>query len=451
MDYQFYSHIGGLPSLVTACDSLRNARRYELSSSWQLQAHQIGDSVVDNARKWVRVPRDDDLLSLCASNLLEQCSVPLNNNSADSSIKEYSDEQYAAVEATLNDSSWTRDETDYLWSLCRQYDVRWFIIHDRYLYNGVKNRTLPDLQRRFYAVNNCLCDFQNGASLSANNGHYLKVEYNYENEMAGREYAQNMTAILSYGQSSEIVLLHELQALANQIQQVTQERDSIRRIFQADTFGMPNLGQLTAVEAVPKKRKKPKSKAAEPITVSTKPVPQDVRRSTSLAPSADGDNQSFVVPLPKKERKVTGVLVRSQSLPVARSQIQQQRVNFMLEELGVSVFPKMPTKQTCQLYDELIKSILHILDLQKQTEKLQNDLKVLSKSDPTRATSNGDMEEDGHDANQRQSRQSSRPPSSLSGGHAGRKRSQTPSVNAEDADEHPIIRSSSHQNKKRKS
>ena len=40
------------------------------------------------------------------------------------------------------DKEWSQDETDYLFNLAREYDSRWYIIHDRYEFpNGVP-RTL---------------------------------------------------------------------------------------------------------------------------------------------------------------------------------------------------------------------------------------------------------------------------------------------------------------------
>ncbi|KIX05044.1 uncharacterized protein Z518_05916 [Rhinocladiella mackenziei CBS 650.93] len=44
-------------------------------------------------------------------------------------IPSYTDEQY---ENLLKSEDWTRQETDYLMNLCRDYDLRWVIISDRY-------------------------------------------------------------------------------------------------------------------------------------------------------------------------------------------------------------------------------------------------------------------------------------------------------------------------------
>ncbi|KAJ3335928.1 swr complex subunit, partial [Gonapodya sp. JEL0774] len=45
----------------------------------------------------------------------------------------YSDEEY---EMYLKDPSWTRAETDYLWHLCSLYELRWFVIADRWEWKG---------------------------------------------------------------------------------------------------------------------------------------------------------------------------------------------------------------------------------------------------------------------------------------------------------------------------
>lgn len=40
------------------------------------------------------------------------------------------------------DKEWTKEETDYLFSVVRDYDSRWYVIHDRYDYPGGVPRAL---------------------------------------------------------------------------------------------------------------------------------------------------------------------------------------------------------------------------------------------------------------------------------------------------------------------
>ncbi|KAI4865855.1 hypothetical protein F4820DRAFT_418819 [Hypoxylon rubiginosum] len=88
-------------------------------------------------------------------------------------VPQYSDDQY---HSNLTSKDWTKDETDYLFSLVRDFDLRWPLIWDRYEYqpklpdkvtNGEgadrtdpntavvpapKVRTLEDLKSRYYEV-----------------------------------------------------------------------------------------------------------------------------------------------------------------------------------------------------------------------------------------------------------------------------------------------------------
>lgn len=82
-------------------------------------------------------------------------------------IPEYTDDQYAA---SLHSDEWTKEETDYLLELVKDFDLRWPNIWDRYEYspkkpddvemNGTSNavvtaskpRTMEDLKARYYKV-----------------------------------------------------------------------------------------------------------------------------------------------------------------------------------------------------------------------------------------------------------------------------------------------------------
>jgi DNA methyltransferase 1-associated protein 1 len=40
------------------------------------------------------------------------------------------------------DEDWSKEETDYLFKVTRDYDGRWYVIHDRYDFPGGAPRTL---------------------------------------------------------------------------------------------------------------------------------------------------------------------------------------------------------------------------------------------------------------------------------------------------------------------
>ena len=55
----------------------------------------------------------------------------------------------------MSDENWSKAETDYLFELCKTYDLRFFIIHDRWDLSQTfapKNRTIDELKDRYYKV-----------------------------------------------------------------------------------------------------------------------------------------------------------------------------------------------------------------------------------------------------------------------------------------------------------
>ena len=64
-----------------------------------------------------------------------------------------------------NDDSWTKAETDYLFELCKRYDLRFFIIHDRWdssMFPSGKNRTIDELKDRYYKCVGLIQKVKNG-------------------------------------------------------------------------------------------------------------------------------------------------------------------------------------------------------------------------------------------------------------------------------------------------
>jgi len=48
----------------------------------------------------------------------------------------------------FSDSEWTPEESEYLFKLAIEYDLRWYIIHDRYEYPG----TARELEAGFHSI-----------------------------------------------------------------------------------------------------------------------------------------------------------------------------------------------------------------------------------------------------------------------------------------------------------
>lgn len=68
-------------------------------------------------------------------------------------MAKYTDAEY---EQYLKDEAWTKEETDHLFDLCQTYDLRFFVIHDRWdasrFPNTSKSRSIDELKDRYYKV-----------------------------------------------------------------------------------------------------------------------------------------------------------------------------------------------------------------------------------------------------------------------------------------------------------
>lgn len=44
--------------------------------------------------------------------------------------------------SVVEDPNWSKEETDYLFQVCQDYDLRWYVIHDRYSFPDGPPRAL---------------------------------------------------------------------------------------------------------------------------------------------------------------------------------------------------------------------------------------------------------------------------------------------------------------------
>ncbi|PPS94138.1 DNMAP1/SANT/Myb-like domain containing protein [Cryptosporidium hominis] len=56
------------------------------------------------------------------------------------------------------DPDWTEDDTYLLFDLCKEFDLRFIVIHDRYIPPSGKQRTLEQLKQRYYSVSKKLVE-----------------------------------------------------------------------------------------------------------------------------------------------------------------------------------------------------------------------------------------------------------------------------------------------------
>ena len=71
----------------------------------------------------------------------------------------------------------------------------------------------------------------------------------------------------------------------------------------------------------------------------------------------------------------TGVRLASQRLVQLKPSLIQ-KAHLLFEEFGIPILPEMMTLQVIEIMNQVISSVMSLLEVRKTQEKLQNDIKI---------------------------------------------------------------------------
>ncbi|KAH8170547.1 SANT/Myb-like domain of DAMP1 domain-containing protein [Sarocladium implicatum] len=165
-------------------------------------------------------------------------------------VPHYTEDQY---QQSLQNKDWTREETDYLMELARDFDLRWPIIWDRYDWsppatNGPsveageeetkaivpasRTRTMEDLKARYYEIAARMMAIQKPVQYMTQQEfalHELMAHFNPQQEKLRKEYATN-TLSRSYEEArEEESLLLEIKRILARSEKFNDERRELYR------------------------------------------------------------------------------------------------------------------------------------------------------------------------------------------------------------------------------
>lgn len=235
---------------------------------------------------------------------------------------------------------WTKKETDVLFDLCQQFDLRFAIVHDRYP-EQLPERSVDELKDRYYSVAKRLVDHRSQAGTSKPMPAVLQKHcqaitmnpFDYEYECIRKNQLE-----WHYGRSKE---------------ELREEEETIR--------------QARRIEANRKRQQKERQRLAKLLTPSME---------LGLKPE---DMQSIVPQKMFPHRKVViGAYARSSMIytPVSHSARVSKRVDAALIELGVGLRPT-PTSIVVDSFDLLRIEILAYIELQRTVLRKEEDTQIL--------------------------------------------------------------------------
>ncbi|XP_021769994.1 SWR1-complex protein 4-like isoform X1 [Chenopodium quinoa] len=320
---EVYMLTGGVPPLMPAIDvaQLKKRRPTDEKVTWQWL------SFTNSARKdnlelyhWVRV----------VNGVPPTGDYPFAKYNKSVDVIKYTDEEY---ENYLTDPKWTKEETDTLFELCERFDLRFVLIADRF----PSPRTVEELKDRYYSVTRALLIARAPSPADVSGHPLIKEPYNAKQETERKRALSMVLSQTKHQERKDAEILAE----AKRIQEA---RLLAKEAEESELLATSDVGADA-------------DRTAHPGSVS--PI--------SAAPAA-ADNAATLASL-RSMRVYLRTYALDQMVQAVSSSAGLRtikRVEQTLQDLGVNLKPKVPTKSVCAEHLELRKEILTLLNLQKQ-------------------------------------------------------------------------------------
>lgn len=338
-------------------------------------------------------------------------------------------------DAQLQDSDWTKEETDYLVATVGEYGQKWPVVVDRYEYqpestaDGAepaqpKARSMEDLKARYYTVSAKV--LANHTPISSMTGPQYNLystltSFNPVQETSRKKLAEGHLYRSQLEVDEENVLLAELQRIMINQQQLENERKDIRdrleypstttttagtqystsqqlgqlfqQLLQADRLKKdrrlksltdnPNAGPVSAAQL-----QSNTSGHRDSISSATGARKigggRDSLAGTSGA-AADATQRALTPHVAHRffvtthDRLNSGVSFASDRLHRARtakSMIQTEKISGILASFDIPDLIPLPTQRVIEDFEKLMQKVHLLLDMRKNAEKEEGELRV---------------------------------------------------------------------------
>ncbi|KAK9139140.1 hypothetical protein Scep_008821 [Stephania cephalantha] len=243
---------------------------------------------------------------------------------------------------------WTKEETDHLFELCEQFDLRFIIIADRF----PSSRSVEDLKNRYYSVSRAIVIARAPSPADVSENPLVKEPYNARRET---ERKRALSMILS--------------------QTKQQERKDAEVLAEAKRITESRMIQKTAEEP-----EMPMTSTANPEFSEKTPVELSLPSNPALQTAAVPPNSTEDVTSTPSSLRMLRVFLRTHALDKMVQAASSsaglrtvKRIEEILENVQVNVKPKVPTKNVCAEHLELRREILTLLNLRKQLQNKEPD------------------------------------------------------------------------------
>ncbi|XP_070563025.1 DNA methyltransferase 1-associated protein 1-like [Ptychodera flava] len=259
----------------------------------------------------------------------------------------YSDQEY---QMHIHDDSWTRQETDHLFDLCRRFDLRWFVVHDRFDHSQYQERSVEDLKERYYTIISKLSKIRADPNLSQR----TPPVFDADHERKRKEQLQRLFSRTNEQVEEEQYLIQELKKIELRKKEREKKAQDLQKLITA-------ADNNTEVRRTERK------------TTKKKTLPLQKRKETDgriKIPETAG------IKFP--DFKQSGVSLRSQrmKLPSSVGQKRTKAIEQLLDELGIPLTP-MPTEEICFQFNELRSDMVLLYELKLAYANCEFELQTM--------------------------------------------------------------------------
>ncbi|KAH9812370.1 hypothetical protein DFH28DRAFT_979538 [Melampsora americana] len=322
-----------------------------------------------------------------------------------SNLYTYSTEEYYHY---LRDDDWTKEETDYLFSLLKDYDLRFPVISDRYDFLG-SSRSIEDLKLRYYTICQKLIlnrsRTNSGDLLDESSKKQLIQSYHFDKhrEIERKKQAKRLMNRTLSQIEEENFLYIETRRFEQSLEKRNQDRsDVIKQIgglpFELynqlkqwpdsdsnhqDQSNVNETNQTSSTKLKPIQSNKTQDQSFEDLSLDPI-VESNSTKATNLTRDTSNDSKNFVYrfdhALPYHHPTVT---LRSSRIHQPKSAAYATRINSILTELEIPInisTPKplmMPTRENVDSYTSLMGSVNKLSELKRYVDKVESDLRNL--------------------------------------------------------------------------
>ncbi|QDS76480.1 hypothetical protein FKW77_005105 [Venturia effusa] len=350
-------------------------------------------------------------------------------------VPSFTNEEYSTH---LESTEWTREETDYMLGLVKDYSQKWPIIYDRYEWTAPQvdssqrfanqedylkavmkskphGRKLEQIKARYYEIWAKTLALKAGGMANMNETefqlHEALTKYNPDTEVQRKELAWALHKRTLEEIREEEYLLSELQRIAISAHKFETERAEVRARLESapttgNTLGMPNsfaaYNQLYSQMMAQDRNRKSRHRLSigQGDMMMQSPVGMTPLSANGHRESISGNNNSqqkkgsVSQPAPVRsitqsaearfgitthDRLTSGVNFRSDRLSKikqAKSQIQSQKIAAALLELGIPELIQLPTTRVMEAYEKLVARVQRLVDARKLVEKEEGECRV---------------------------------------------------------------------------